>query len=76
MKHVFLLVSTAVVGLATFLLVPAQAQRSAAPPTPNAAPAPSAAFDPATLPDQEIGRKFMVKAEDLPPPKTGPVVAS
>lgn len=76
MKHVFLLVSTAVVGLATFLVVPAQAQRSAAPPTPNAAPAPSAAFDPATLPDQEIGRKFMVKAEDLPPPKTGPVVAS
>ena len=76
MKHVFLLVSTAVVGLATFLLVPAQAQRSAAPPTPNAAPAPSAAFDPATLPDQEIGHKFMVKAEDLPPPKTGPVVAS
>ena len=31
---------------------------------------------PATLPDQEIGRRFTVKAEDLPPPKTGPIVAS
>ncbi len=32
--------------------------------------------DPALLPDQELGRRFMVKAEDLPPPKTGPIAAS
>jgi glucose/arabinose dehydrogenase len=32
--------------------------------------------DPALLPDQALGRRFTVKAEDLPPPKTGPVVAS
>ena len=32
--------------------------------------------DPALLPDQELGRRFTVKAEDLPQPKTGPVVAS
>src|SRR5262245_13489787 len=69
MKRAPLLVSTAMVGLATVLLVPALAQRNASPPA-------AAAFDPATLPDQEIGRKFTVKAEDLPPPKTGPVVAS
>ncbi|MFG3597594.1 PQQ-dependent sugar dehydrogenase [Bradyrhizobium sp. RDI18] len=28
------------------------------------------------MPDQELGRRFTVKAEDLPPPKTGPVVSS
>jgi glucose/arabinose dehydrogenase len=38
---------------------------------------PSASIsDPALLPDQELGRRFMIKAEDLPPPKTGPIVAS
>jgi glucose/arabinose dehydrogenase len=78
MRHVPLLVSVAMVGLAPIVLVPALAQRSATPaaPVPTAAPTPGPAFDPATLPDQEIGRKIMVKAEDLPPPKTGPVVAS
>src|SRR5262245_1374527 len=69
MRNVPVLIGTAMVGITTILLAPALAQRS----TPPAAPA---AFDPASLPDQEIGRKFMVKAEDLPPPKTGPVVAS
>src|SRR5687767_12923323 len=33
-------------------------------------------FDPSTLSDQEIGHRITVKAEDLPEPKTGPVVAS
>ena len=38
---------------------------------------PKAAPDnPAALPDQEIGRRITVKAEDLPPPKTGPIAAS
>jgi glucose/arabinose dehydrogenase len=32
--------------------------------------------DPAGLPDQEIGRRFSVKPEDLPPPYTKPIVAS
>jgi len=32
--------------------------------------------DPASLPDQELGRRFMVKAEDLPRPGTGPIVSS
>jgi glucose/arabinose dehydrogenase len=66
-----ILLAAAVVALAPVLLIPALAQRAATPTTPAAAP-----FDPATLPDQEIGRKITVKAEDLPPPKTGPVVAS
>ncbi len=39
-------------------------------------PKKTATFDPATLPDQEIGRRFSIKAEDLPPPKSGPVVSS
>jgi glucose/arabinose dehydrogenase len=60
----------AVAALATILLVPALAQRDA---TPGTA---STAFNPATLSEQQIGEKFTVKAEDLPPPKTGPVVAS
>ena len=34
----------------------------------------AAADSPASLPDQEIGRRITVKAEDLPPPKTGPIV--
>src|SRR5215470_6001553 len=32
--------------------------------------------DPASLPDQELGRRFMVKPDDLPPPRTGPVVSN
>jgi glucose/arabinose dehydrogenase len=32
--------------------------------------------DPAAQPDQELGRRFTVKPEDLPAPRTGPVVAS
>jgi glucose/arabinose dehydrogenase len=36
----------------------------------------SSSEDPASLPDQQIGRRFMIKAEDLPPPNTGPIVAS
>src|SRR6266566_2667399 len=32
--------------------------------------------DPASNPDQELGRRFLIKAENLPPPKSGPVAAS
>src|SRR5437879_9142834 len=32
--------------------------------------------DPASNPDQESGRRFLIKADKLPPPKSGPVAAS
>ena len=35
-----------------------------------------ALIDPASTPDQELGRRFLIKAENLPPPKTDPVAAS
>jgi glucose/arabinose dehydrogenase len=40
-------------------------------------PVPAAqSSDSALLPDQELGRRFTVKPDDLPPPKTGPIVAA
>jgi glucose/arabinose dehydrogenase len=58
--------------VATSLAEKALAQRSDA-----RAPAPAAQpSDPALLPDQELGKRFTVKPDDLPPPKTGPVVAA
>ena len=35
-----------------------------------------ATTDPAGNPDQELGRRFLVKADQLPPPKSDPVAAS
>jgi glucose/arabinose dehydrogenase len=32
--------------------------------------------DPASNPDQELGRRFLIKPENLPPPKSGPIAAS
>src|ERR1700723_2741450 len=32
--------------------------------------------DPASLPDQQLGHRFTVKAEDLPPPYKGTVAAA
>ena len=32
--------------------------------------------DPASNPDQELGRRFLINAESLPPPKSDPVAAS
>src|SRR5438874_7153790 len=64
-----LLMAGAAFALTTAATVPTSAQNS--PAQPKAAP-----DNPALLPDQEIGRRFTVKAEDLPPPKTGPVVSS
>src|SRR5262245_55134 len=75
MRHPTLLGGTAIAACTIILLVPALAQRNATPAPPAAGTA-STAFNPATLPEQQIGEKFTVKAEDLPPPKTGPVVAS
>jgi glucose/arabinose dehydrogenase len=33
-------------------------------------------FDPASLPDQTLGRRFTVKPEGMPAPMTGPIVAA
>src|SRR5436190_21048045 len=35
-----------------------------------------ATTDPASNPDQELGRRFLIKAEALPPPKSDPIAAS
>ena len=64
-------IATAALALICAALAPGWAQR----PNPEAQPAGQSA-DPASLPDQELGRRFTVKPEDLPPPKSGPVVAS
>src|SRR5262245_46781117 len=53
-RHATLLGGTAIAALATILLVPALAQRSATPGAPAAGMA-STAFNPATLPEQQIG---------------------
>ncbi len=72
MKHAsHFAVAGVMAAIATIILSPAGAQPGA-PPLPKK----TATFDPATLPDQEIGRRFSIKAEDLPPPKSGPVVSS
>jgi glucose/arabinose dehydrogenase len=72
MKHVAVLVTTATVTFAAVVFAPAFAQRPRAP-APISAASP---FDPATLPEQKVGQKITVKADDLPAPKTGPVVSS
>src|SRR5262249_1670912 len=52
-------------AIALALLAPAYAQQ----PT-------SATTDPASLPEQQLGHRFSVKAEDLPAPYKTPVVAA
>src|SRR6187551_251193 len=64
-------IAAAALVLTCAALAPGFAQRR----TPEAQPAGQSA-DPASLPDQELGRRFTVKPEDLPPPKSGPIVAS
>jgi len=69
MRHMHLMLATALTVLAT---ATSFAQSNA-----PAGHKPAAAADnPAALPDQEIGRRITIKAEDLPPPKTGPIAAS
>jgi glucose/arabinose dehydrogenase len=58
--------------LAPALLDRSQAQQPAAPQTQP--PAPTA--DPASLPEQQLGHRTSVKAEDLPPPRSGPIVTA
>ncbi len=71
MKHIALAALMAGMAIAAILLAPVRAQQRSATVSQT-----GSSFDPASLPDQEIGRRFIVKAEDLPPPKTGPIVAS
>jgi glucose/arabinose dehydrogenase len=66
-------ITTAALVVIGFGFAPAWAQRQN---TPAAQPSANKPADPALLPDQELGRRFMVNAEELPPPKTGPVVSS
>src|SRR5499427_5993871 len=75
--------ATAAVALSC-LLAPAQAQQSNQSPQPHppqqpqasSPAAPSAPTDPASLPEQKLGQRFTVKAEDLPAPYKSPIIAS
>jgi glucose/arabinose dehydrogenase len=70
----YLTIASIMVVTATILLAPALAQRNDNSP---AAEQRQQGFHPGKLPDQEIGRRFTVKAEELPAPKkAGPPVAS
>ncbi|HEY1543797.1 MAG TPA: PQQ-dependent sugar dehydrogenase [Xanthobacteraceae bacterium] len=81
----FRFASSCLVGALTLagLLAPAAAQQSAPAssaqhPAPSmAAPSSAAApTDPASLPDQQLGHRFTVKAEDLPAPYKGTIAAA
>jgi glucose/arabinose dehydrogenase len=65
-----LLMASAAFVLAAAATLPTLAQNS------PAQSKTTAADNPAALPDQEIGRRITVKAEDLPPPRTGPIASS
>ena len=68
------------VAFAPGLFSPARAQGNASAAAPTDAQAAGQATprptDPAALPDQEIGRRVSIKADDLPVLKEGPIVAS
>jgi glucose/arabinose dehydrogenase len=62
-------VAAAAFAVTAIPLLSSAQQRAASPPS-------SVAEDPASLPDQQIGRRFTIKPEDMPSPKTGPIVSS
>jgi len=64
-----LAIATCTFAATAITFVPSQAQNSSTATV-------GAGSDPAALPDQELGRRFVVKAEDLPPPRTGPIVSN
>ena len=68
-KFVPLAIAACTFTAAAVAFVPSQAQNSSTATTGRSS-------DPAALPDQELGRRFLVKPEDLPPPRTGPVVSN
>ncbi len=63
-------IASAAIALAC-LVAPVHAQQPA-----QQLASPPASTDPASLPDQQLGHRFTVKAEDLPAPYKGPVVAA
>src|SRR4051794_25077741 len=71
--HAFhLMLTVAGVALGAALLPIGLTSSAGAQSAPTASPKPATAPDnPAALPDQEIGRRFTIKADDLPPPKAG-----
>src|SRR5919198_1411366 len=68
-KFVPLAIAACTLAAVAVTFVPSQAQNS------RTAKA-GTSSDPASLPDQELGRRFMVKPDDLPPPRSGPVVSN
>src|SRR5689334_581838 len=78
MRHlrIRLMLTAAAVVIGAALSVPLASSASAQS-APAVSPKPQAAPDsPAAFPEQEIGHRSTVKADDLPPPKTGPIAAS
>lgn len=75
MRLTAICVATAVSSFAFLACAPTLAQTLAQQQL-NRAAASSLAFDPSSLPDQKLGERISIKPEDLPPPKTGPVVSA
>jgi len=73
--HLMLTAACVTIGAAALPL--ALTSNSWAQSAPAASPKPAAAPEsPAALPDQEIGRRITIKADDLPPPNTRPIASS
>jgi glucose/arabinose dehydrogenase len=70
-KHSWQLMLTAAVCGAALIAAGTSSWSQSSP-----APAKAASDNPAALPDQEIGRSFTINADELPPPKTGPIASS
>jgi glucose/arabinose dehydrogenase len=70
----YLIIATAALATASIAFASSWAQQTES--SPRNAPQSKPSGDAASLPDQEIGRRFVVKAQDLPLPKTGPVVSN
>jgi glucose/arabinose dehydrogenase len=68
-KFVPLAIAACTVAAAAMTFASSQAQNSST-------ATPGTSSDPASLPDQELGRRFMVKPDDLPAPRTGPIVSN
>ncbi len=71
MRSTAISVVTAVSSLALLTCAPSLAQQQH-----DRAAASNAVLDPSSLPDQKLGERISIKPEDLPPPKTGPIVSA
>jgi len=70
MSTIAITVTAAAFAIANLVPTPGFAQQRK-----NGQP-PAHSFDPASLPDQELGRRFSIKPEDLPAPKTPPIASA